>query len=153
MKLSNSSSDVSLQGRFGRLTVARFMVGDVQTARPEAAASQIAEMMLEGFGAVPIVDATQRLIGIVTEHDLLTSLERNQKWGEILAQEIMTPNPYSVRPDTDLATLVHVLRVSNLIRVPVIVADERLVGIVARRDIVRAYLHYGVESQIAGLPG
>ena len=147
MKLSNSSSDVSLQRRFGRLTVARFMVGDVQTARPEAAASQIAEMMLEGFGAVPIVDATQRLIGIVTEHDLLTSLERNQKWGEILAQEIMTPNPYSVRPDTDLATLLHVLQVSNLIHVPVVVAEEKLVGIVARRDILRAYLNYWVESR------
>ena len=59
----------------------------------------------------------------------------------------MTPNPYSVSPDTDLATLVHVLRVSNLIRVPVVVAEEKLVGIVARRDILRAYLNYGVESQ------
>jgi CBS domain-containing protein len=33
-----------------------------------------------------------------------------------------------------------------LIRVPVIVADDKLVGIVARRDILRAYLNYGVES-------
>lgn len=153
MERSTNSSDVSLQRKkFGRLTVARFMVSDVQTARPETAASRIAEMMLEGFGAVPIVDATQRLVGMVTEHDLLTSLERNQKWEEVLAQDIMTPNPYSVRPDTDLATLVHVLRVSNLIRVPVVVADERLVGVVARRNILRAYLHYGVESQIADVP-
>lgn len=147
MKLSNSSSDVSLQTRFGHMTVARFMVSDVQAALSETTASQIAAMMLEGFGAVPIVDPTQRLIGIVTEQDLLISLERNQKWGEVLAQDIMTPNPYSVGPDTDLATLVHVLRVSNLIRVPVVVAEEKLVGIVARRDILRAYLNYGVESQ------
>jgi len=129
MELSNNCSDVSLQRRLGRLTVARFIVGDVQTARPETTASQIAEIMLEGFGAVPIVDATQRLIGIVTEHDLLTSLERNEKWGEVLAQDIMTPNPYSVRPDTDLATLVHVLRVSNLIRVPVIVRRRNWSGL------------------------
>jgi CBS-domain-containing membrane protein len=129
------------------MTVARFMVSDVQAALSETTASQIAAMMLEGFGAVPIVDPTQRLIGIVTEQDLLISLERNQKWGEVLAQDIMTPNPYSVGPDTDLATLVHVLRVSNLIRVPVVVAEEKLVGIVARRDILRAYLNYGVESQ------
>jgi CBS domain-containing protein len=59
----------------------------------------------------------------------------------------MTPNPYSVRPDTDLATLLHVLQVSNLIHVPVVVAEERLVGIVARRDILRAYLNYWVESR------
>jgi CBS domain-containing protein len=131
---------------FYRLTVARFMEGSVQVARPETPANQIAEMMLEGFGAVPIVDTTQRLMGIVSEHDLLASLENHQKWAEISAKDIMTPNPYSVRPDTDLATLVHVLRVSNLIRVPVIVADDKLVGIVARRDILRAYLNYGVES-------
>jgi CBS-domain-containing membrane protein len=130
---------------FGRLTVARFMERDVQAARAETPANQIAAMMLEGFGAVPIVDATQQLIGIVSEHDLLASLEKKQKWGEVSARDIMTPNPYSVRPDTDLATLVHVLQASNLIRVPVVVAEEKLVGIVARRDILRAYLNYGVD--------
>ena len=146
MGLAKNGPDVP-QTSFGRLTVARFMERDVQAARPETPANRIAAMMLEGFGAVPIVDATQRLIGIVSEHDLLTSLEKDQKWGEISANDIMTPNPYSVRPDTDLATLVYVLRVSNLIRVPVIVADDKLVGIVARRDILRAYLNYGVESR------
>lgn len=133
---------------FGRLPVARFMERDVQTARLDTRATQIVEMMLEGFGAVPIVDATQRLIGIVTEHDLLVSLEKAQKWEEISAKDIMTPNPYSVRPDTDLETLVHVLRISNLIRVPVVVADDKLVGIVARRDILRAYLNYGIEPPL-----
>ena len=137
-------SDVS-KTEFGRLTVARFMERDVQAARAETPANQIAAMMLEGFGAVPIVDATQQLIGIVSEHDLLASLEKKQKWGEVSARDIMTPNPYSVRPDTDLATLVHVLQASNLIRVPVVVAEEKLVGIVARRDILRAYLNYGVD--------
>lgn len=130
---------------FGRLTVARFMEGNVQAAQPETMAKQIAAMMVEGFGAVPIVDRTNRLVGIVSEHDLLRSLEKGQKWGEVSAKDIMTPNPYSIRPDTDLATLVHVLQVSNLIRVPVVVADDKLVGIVARRDILRAYLNYGVE--------
>ena len=136
--------DVS-KTEFGLLTVARFMERDVQAARAETPANQIAAMMLEGFGAVPIVDATQQLIGIVSEHDLLASVEKKQKWGEVSARDIMTPNPYSVRPDTDLATLVHVLQASNLIRVPVVVAEEKLVGIVARRDILRAYLNYGVD--------
>ena len=147
MKSLKSNPDVQRQRGFDHLTVARFMVSDVQAARSETTASEIAAMMLEGFGAVPIVDPTQRLIGIVTEHDLLTSLEKNQKWGEVSARDIMTPNPYSVRPDTDLATLLHVLQVSNLIHVPVVVAEERLVGIVARRDILRAYLNYWVESR------
>ena len=52
----------------------------------------------------------------------------------------MSRNPYSIRPETTVATLVHVLKVSDLIRVPVVDAQEKLIGIVARRDIVRAYL-------------
>jgi CBS-domain-containing membrane protein len=90
--------------------------------------------------------STQRLIGIVSGHDFLVFLEKGQNWGELCAKDIMTPNPYSVRPDTDLSTLVHVLPASNLIRVPVVVADDKLVGIVARRDILLAYFNYGVEA-------
>ena len=84
--------DVQLQTGFGQLTVARFMVSDVQAARPETPAKQSAAMMLEGFGAVPTL-MTQRLIGIVTEHDLLTSLERMQNWEEVSAEDIMCPTP------------------------------------------------------------
>jgi CBS domain-containing protein len=52
----------------------------------------------------------------------------------------MSPNPYSVRAETDVRTLIHVLRSSNLIRVPVVDAEGRLIGIVARRDILKRYL-------------
>ena len=147
MGSAKNGSEVQLETGLSHQTVARFMERDVQAARADTSVQQVAAMMLEGFGAVPIVDATQRLIGIVSEHDLLTSLEKNQNWAEVSAKDIMTPNPYSIRPDTDVGTLVHVLRVSNLIRVPVIVADDKLVGIVARRDILRAYLDYRVDSR------
>ena len=147
MGSAKNGSDVQLETGLSHQTVARFMERDVQAARADTSVQQVAAMMLEGFGAVPIVDATQRLIGIVSEHDLLTSLEKNQNWAEVSAKDIMTPNPYSIRPDTDVGTLVHVLRVSNLIRVPVIVADDKLVGIVARRDILRAYLDCRVDSR------
>jgi CBS domain-containing protein len=145
MKPSNKQP-VAWKTDFDRLTVSRFMERDVQYAHPETMASRIAAMMVEGFGAVPIVDRSERLLGVVSEHDLLGSLERGESWGSVTAKDIMTPNPYSVRPDTDLATLIHVLRTSGLIRVPVVVADDKLVGIVARRDIVRGYLNYDLDA-------
>jgi CBS domain-containing protein len=55
----------------------------------------------------------------------------------------MTGNPYSVRAETILGTLVHVLRASDLVRVPVVDAKDRLVGIIARRDVLRTYLSAG----------
>jgi CBS domain-containing protein len=59
----------------------------------------------------------------------------------------MTGNPYSIRPETNLGTLVHVLRASDLVRVPVVDAQDRLVGIIARRDVLRTYLSAGSPTR------
>lgn len=129
---------------FSRLTVARFMEKDVQVGHVQTKADVLASQMIEGFGAVPIVDERQRLIGIVSEHDLLASLEKGQAWNQVAAGDIMAPNPYSVRQETELGTLIHVLRASQMIRVPVVDAEGKLIGIIARRDILRGYLNYGL---------
>lgn len=133
---------------FERLTVARFMESDVQSAHETAKADVIASMMIEGFGSVPIVDHQQRLVGVVSEYDLLASLEQGHKWSAVTAREIMARNPYSVRSETNVGTLVYVLLKSDLIRAPVVDKDGTLVGIVARRDILRAYLNYGVDKMM-----
>ena len=103
----------------------------------------IASLMIEGFGAVPVVDAKDRLLGIVSEHDLLGALDDGHKLGAVTASDIMTFNPYSIHPEAMLPTLVHVFRASDLIRVPVVDAKDKLVGIIARRDVLRAYLASG----------
>ena len=126
---------------FCRLTVVRFMERDVQYAHRRTKADVLASQMIEGFGAVPIVDEKQRLVGIVSEYDLLVALEKGRRWSELSAEDIMSPNPYSVRQETDVGTLIHVFQASHLIRVPVVDADDKLIGIVARRDILREYLN------------
>ncbi len=133
---------------FERLTAARFMESDVQSAHEGTKADVIASLMIEGFGSVPIVDSRQRLVGIVSEYDLLASLDRGHKWSAVTAREIMAPNPYAIRPETNVGTLVHVLLQSDLIRAPVVDQDGTLVGIVARRDILRAYLNYGADKMM-----
>lgn len=133
---------------FERLTVARFMESDVQSAHEGTKADVIASMMIEGFGSVPIVDARQRLVGVVSEYDLLASLERGHKWSDVTARDIMARNPYAIRPETNVATLVHVLLKSDLIRAPVVDGEGTLVGIVARRDLLRAYLNYGADRMM-----
>jgi CBS-domain-containing membrane protein len=124
---------------FTKQTVARFMEKVVQCGHRQTRADQLASWMLEGFGAVPIVDEQQKLIGLVSEYDLLFALERGRRLRDLTASEVMAPNPYSIRPETDLGTLIHVLRASHLIRVPVVDGTGKLIGIVARRDILKAY--------------
>ncbi|MGH7146438.1 MAG: CBS domain-containing protein [Nitrospiraceae bacterium] len=131
---------------FGVMTVKQVMQKMVQSAHLKTKGDVIASLMIEGFGAVPVVDAKDKLLGIVSEHDLLAALDDGHKLGAVAASDIMTYNPYSVHPETILPTLIHVFRASDLIRVPVVDAKDKLVGIIARRDVLCAYLGRPAEQ-------
>ncbi len=116
------------------------METQVQSATKDTGAELLASYMMDGFGSVPIVDDQNKLVGIVSEFDLLGALRRGKKLEEVTAGEILTANPISVTKDTDVMTLVDVLQNNHLIRVPVLDNRGSLIGIVARRDLLRGYL-------------
>ncbi len=132
---------------FSSMTVEEVMERQVQSVHLRTKGDVIVSLMIEGFGAVPVIDKTRTLIGIVSEHDLLGAIDDGHRLGVLTAGGIMTGNPYSVRPETDLGTLVHVLRTSDLVRVPMVDAKDRLVGIIARRDVLRTYLSVGSTNR------
>ena len=128
------------ESKFGKLTVGAIMEKQVQSAEKDTKAEMIASYMMEGFGSVPIVDENNKLVGIVSEFDLLAALRKGKKLKDVAAGEILTPNPVSVTQDTDVVTLMDVLQNNHLIRVPVLDNVGKLIGIVARRDLLRGYL-------------
>ena len=128
---------------FEFMTVSQVMEKEVQSVRLRTKGDVIASLMIEGFGAVPVVENGRKLAGIVSEHDLLAAIDDGHRLGAVSAKDVMTSNPYSVRPETTLGTLVHVLRASDLVRVPVVDDKDKLVGIIARRDVLRTYLATG----------
>jgi CBS domain-containing protein len=130
---------------FGSMSVGQVMEKKVQCASLTTKADVIASMMVEGFGAVPVITGKRKLAGIVSEHDLLAALDDGHSLRALTAGDIMTGHPYSIPSETTLATLVHVLRASDLVRVPVVDAKDKLIGIVARRDVLRTYLASGVS--------
>jgi predicted transcriptional regulator len=132
---------------FDSVTVDQVMEKRVQFVRLKTKGDVIASLMIEGFGAVPVVDSGRRLAGIVSEHDLLAAMDDGHELGRITAGDVMTGNPYSVRPETTVGTLVHVMRASDLVRVPVVDAKDKVVGIIARRDVLRAYLAAGLSKR------
>ena len=126
--------------KFGHMTVGNLMEKNVQSEKQETQAELLASEMMEGFGSVPIIDQAGRLTGIVSEFDLLNTLRKGQSLRDITAGEIMTPNPVSVTQHTDVLTAIDVLQNNHLIRVPVVDSTGKLIGILARRDILRGYL-------------
>ena len=128
------------ESKFGKLTVGAIMEKQVQSAEKDTKAEMIASYMMDGFGSVPIVDENNKLVGIVSEFDLLAALRKGKKLQDVAAGEILTANPVSVTQDTDVVTLMDVLQNNHLIRVPVLDKIGNLIGIVARRDLLRGYL-------------
>jgi CBS domain-containing protein len=126
--------------QFENLTVKDIVKQRVPSVGLDLRGDKVASLLLKAGGAVPVVDKSKHLLGVVSEHDVLLALDEGQAWSARTVQDLMSTNPYSVRPETSLPTLVHVLTESDLLSVPVVNETNRLLGVVTRRDVVRAAL-------------
>jgi CBS domain-containing protein len=142
---------------------ADIMAREVVTVTRETPVGTVAEMLSnQRFGSLPVVDADGRVLGIVTEEDLVTRaapvhlprhvtflggiifLENPQHFTEeaekilaISAEEIMDSDVPFVHPDTPVEVIATRMLDEDLRRVVVLDAEDRLVGIITRADIVR----------------
>jgi CBS domain-containing protein len=123
-----------------QMRVASLMERGVRCHIPEVPAYTLAKEMIEGnFGSVPIVDRERRLLGIVSEFDLLEALLSGMDLMSLPARELMK-HPFSVSEDSEGEEVMRFLQRNHLIRVPVTDGQNRVVGIVARRDLLRGCL-------------
>jgi CBS domain-containing protein len=107
----------------------------------EDTGDKLAGVMAEGgFGSVPILAADGKLVGIVSEFDLLQVITEGKELATVTAGEIMTKDPITVNQDTPARDIVRLLQEKHLIRVPVVDGEGKLTGVVARRDILEGYL-------------
>jgi CBS domain-containing protein len=136
------------------------MTTDVVTVVPSTTAHHIATLLVAmRIGGVPVVSEDNYVIGIVTESDLLhreeIHTEHKRKWWLELfadaetkarefvkthglrAEQVMSRVVTAVSPDADLADVADILDAYKIHRVPV-TENGKLVGIISRRDIVRA---------------
>jgi CBS domain-containing protein len=143
--------------------IADIMERNVVTIGPEATIHDLVKLLQEkDLGGVPVVDDDRHVLGMVTEGDLVieeadvrmphffqlfgtvVSLGSQKKFkeraGKMLAQtvgEVMTKEVFTVRPDDVPGRAATLMSDNKIDRLPVVDDDERLVGIVARHDIIR----------------
>ncbi len=126
---------------FKTLKAEQFMQDVVTYYHVEDTVDRLAGAMSEcGFGSVPILATDGKLVGIVSEFDLLKVIEEGKELGKVTAGEIMIKDPITVVPDTPAMEIIHLLQERHLIRTPVVDADGKLAGVVSRRDIIQGYL-------------
>lgn len=146
-------------GPFPRhLTVADVMSRNVAWVQLDTPASEIVRLLIDrALRAVPVVDADQRVVGIITDGDLLsrgvTTLplrlkqllpieERGERVASLAAKpqraaDLMTPNPITLHESASLARAAAVMNDHNLKRLPVVDDAGRLVGMVSRLDLLQ----------------
>ncbi|MFE2866004.1 CBS domain-containing protein [Embleya sp. NPDC059259] len=139
-------------------TVAECMTREVVRARPDMRFKEIVELLADNHvTAVPVVDASDRPMGVVSEADLLRkSTARDdppgpspvpdpQAWDRakaegVRAEELMSAPAVCVRPDWTVAGTARLMAVHDIKRLPVVDEEDRLQGIVSRSDLLRVFL-------------
>ncbi|WP_086664196.1 CBS domain-containing protein [Lentzea kentuckyensis] len=139
------------------------MTTDVVVVGPDTLARDAARLLAErGLTALPVIDASGALVGMVSEADLLQDrLPQDPRWlvhgepveprqvpADVVAQ-VMTKSPVRVNPNTDLAEVASLMLEHNVRSVPV-VHEGHLAGIVTRRDMLRSITRadWVVEAEI-----
>ena len=126
---------------FAALKAEQFMQNVVSYYHAEDTGDKLAGAITEGgFGSVPILAGDGKVLGIVTEFDLLKAIKEGKELWKVTAGEIMTKGAISVTQDTLAMEIIQLLQGKHLIRVAVVDAEGKLVGVVSRRDILIGYL-------------
>ncbi len=110
------------------------MTRTVATIHPEASAQEAAQLLYQKrISGAPVVDADDNIIGIITEADIISKVNREGlRVADIMSHEII-----AVGEETPVNEIAALLTERKIKRVPV-VCDGKLVGIVSRADIVHA---------------
>jgi CBS domain-containing protein len=151
------------------MQVKDLMTSDVVTVGPQTPVGEVARRLVERrISAVPVVSPDGTVLGIVSEGDLLRRRElgterRTSWWLEIFADpdslaheytkahgltaaDVMTTPVVCIDEDAGLPSVAEMLEAHGIKRVPVL-RQGKLVGIISRADLVRAFARHAEPAQ------
>ena len=126
------------------------MVTDVLTVEPSSSIGEAAEKMNAAkVGAVVVVEDFVRIVGIITERDLLRAVAQRARAAEARVRQWMTPDPLTIEPETSIEDAAKIMFEHNFRHLPV-VKDGRSLGIVSLRILAKwQFEHNEIESSAA----
>ncbi|KIF01123.1 CBS domain-containing protein [Streptomyces sp. RSD-27] len=138
-------------------TVADVMTTKVIAVTPDTGFKDIAAAMGRWkVTALPVIEGEGRVVGVVSEADLLPKEEFHEhrpglieqmhrlgdtaKAGSTRAENLMTTPAVTIRPDATLPQAARLMADRHIKRLPVVDADGTLMGIVSRADLLKVFL-------------
>lgn len=118
-----------------RMRCREIMTKNVKTAGRDTTLQQAAVLMRDGdMGSVPVVEG-RKLVGIVTDRDIVVRAVADGKGAETVVGDAMTTEIFSVKPDDFVFEAVRLMGDKQVRRVPVVDETGVLAGIIAMADI------------------
>ena len=144
------------------MKVSDFMIKEVYSARPIQTVKEVMQLFVEKrIGGIPICDENKKLIGVVTDGDIIRSIKpidrqlidlmfyitvlQGHNLEKRIEETIDSPilniakkkNIVTVSPDDELETVVNLLSKYHFKKIPVVNDNNEVVGIVSRGDVLR----------------
>ena len=121
-------------------TVGEIQKGNTFFAHEDSSALEVASQLVNSrYTGMPVVDKKNRVIGIVSEQDILKAFRGSKQLKEIKIKNIMTSPPIVIKEDTTLEAASKILEDQYIQRLPV-VKDGILIGTITRHDLIRAWI-------------
>jgi CBS domain-containing protein len=146
-----------MKAEVSAMRVKDLMSSPVVCVSPETPLKQVASILVErGISAVPVVDSSEQLVGILSEGDLVPVQTTDDPLAHVVpsgrlpvtvpkrAEEVMTRNVVCLPPDADAAEAARSMIERRVKSIP-IVSRGRVVGIVSRRDLLRTMVREDSE--------
>jgi CBS domain-containing protein len=149
-------------------TVRDVMTASIATVSPDTAFKSLAELLVEqGVNALPVLDADGRVVGIVSQSDLLRKEEYSDdpaaqrpphsrhhraQATALTAGDVMSSPAVTISPEASVVEAARVFDRRHLAHLVVTGADGAVVGILTPRDLLRVYLRSDddIRDEIAG---
>ena len=124
-----------------KLSAREVMRTPVISTEKNASTKDIASQLVSGrFSGMPIIDEEERVVGVVTEHDLLEHIRKGKDLKELTAEDVMQKHPITVDVNAPLSDILDIMLENGILRVPV-TDGLRLVGIISRSAILRTEIN------------
>src|SRR5688500_16805515 len=117
------------------MQIREVMTPTVLTVNPQTRVSEIARLMRdEDIGALPVAEH-DRLVGMVTDRDIVLRAVAMGDGVDKSARDVMSPQVLYCRDDQDIDEVLQNMREQQIRRLPVVNRDKRLVGVVSLGDL------------------
>lgn len=125
------------------------MMGTPYYCQLDANLGSATELMWTGnCGFLPVMGTNGKIVGVVTDRDICIALgTRNRVAGDITVREVMSDRVFACSPEDDVHTVLRTMQEGGVRRLPVIVENGTLVGVISMDDLLLRAEAAGIGKQ------